>query len=626
MRSISTLVIYFTIGFLQILVGQPEIEKGYFMFPIKPGQVNYLTGSMGELRANHFHAGIDIKTGFQIGLPVYCSADGYVSRIKISSYGYGKVLYVTHPNGLTTVYAHLDKFKDSIASWTINKQYELQSFDIDVNLAKNELPVKKGQVIALSGNTGSSGGPHLHYEIRDEQEKVWNPLLFGFKEIKDTEPPIIDLVALRSFGINARIANEFGRKDFKLVQTGKNFIVPEPIPASGEIGIELKAHDQMNDMKNHYGISCIEVKVNGKETFFHNINSFSFEDGKKINAHIDYETLLTRNQRFQRCYVADGNNLDSYKKTPQSGRLFVVPGQQYKIEITVYDALSNNSTLTFTINGKESNTSIASTEISKGGYRIFENILKVKSKTAKDTVATFCFKGIKTFVKPAYLVNGFPVYLYDMRNGLIDSIIMARHYTERLNFVSIVPPCKEVTLKLDNFQLEFSDSALIDTLYLQMSHLKDPKGRQVLSIPESFVPVFGGINISYTPDKNEMLSFNSYIALNGRKYEDSKLIDNKLFAKTKYLGKFVVVKDTVPPSVKYVSNTSKSIKFNIADTDSGIESFRATIDGNWVMMNYEHKHKMIWSENLDKTKLLKGKFVLEVKDKAGNIKTYEKTL
>ncbi len=625
MRSISLLVIYFTIGFLQILVGQPVIEKGYFMFPIKPGQVNYLTGSMGELRSNHFHAGIDIKTDFQIGLPVYCSADGYVSRIKISSYGYGKVLYITHPNRLTTVYAHLEKFKDSIDLWTINKQYELQSFDIDVNLAKNELLVKKGQVIALSGNTGSSGGPHLHYEIRDEQENVWNPLLFGFKEITDTEPPVIDFMALRSFGIKSRVENEFGREDFKPVQSGKNFIIAKPISASGEIGIELKAHDRMNEMQNQYGVSCIEVKVNGKETFFHNINKFSFEDGKKINAHLDYETLLTKNQRFQRCYIADGNTIDSYKKTNQNGRLFVVPGQQYKIEITVYDALSNNSTLTFTINGKENNTNVVSAEISKGGYRIFENIFKIKSKTARDTVATFYFKGIRTLVKPAYLVNSFPVYLYDMRDGLMDSIVMSR-YTERFNFVSIIPPCKDVTMKLDNFQLEFSDSALIDTLYLQMSHLKDQKGRQVLAIQESFVPVFGGVKISYTPDKNEVLSSNSYIALNGRKYEDSKLIDNNLFAKTKYLGKFVVVKDSVPPVVRYVSNTTKSIKFNIGDTDSGIESFRATIDGNWVMMNYEHKHKMIWSESLDKTKLLKGKFVLEVKDKAGNIKIYEKIL
>jgi hypothetical protein len=625
MRNISTFVFYFIVGFLQISLGQPTIEKGYFMFPIKPGQPNFLTGSMGELRSNHFHAGIDVKTDFKIGLPVYCSADGYVSRIKISSYGYGKVLYITHPNGLTTVYAHLDKLNDTIGAWTLKKQYELQSFDIDVNLKKDELPVKKGQIIAKSGNTGSSGGPHLHYEIRDQSEKVWNPLLFGFKEITDTESPLFDFVALRSFGINARVENEFGRKDFKPLKSGKNFFITKPITASGEIGIEIKAHDRMNETHNQYGISCIEVKVNGKETFFHNINSFSFEDGKKINAHLDYETLVYKNQRFQRCYVSDGNKLNSYKKSSHSGKLTVLPGQTYKIEITVYDAYSNNSTLSFTIDGKESTTNVSSTELSKGGYRIYENILKIKGKTAKDTLADFFMKGNTIHVKPSYLVNGYPVYLYDLRSGLPDSITIDK-YTERFDFVAMIPPYKKTEIKYDNFLVSFSDTALIDTLYLQMKGIKDPKGRHILEIHDPSVPIFGAMQISYAPDKNETIHPNSYIALNGRKYEESAFKGDNLLAETKYLGKFVIVKDTIKPVVKYISHTTKSIKFNIFDTGSGVDSFKASIDGKWLLMNYEHKNRTIWSENLDKTETLKGKFILEVKDKAGNISTYEKTL
>jgi hypothetical protein len=625
MRHISTFVLYFILGFLQISLGQPIPEKGYFMFPIKPGQPNFLTGSMGELRSNHFHAGIDIKTDFKIGLPVYCSADGYVSRIKISSYGYGKVLYITHPNGLTTVYAHLDKLNDTIGAWTLNKQYELQSFDIDVNLKKDELPVKKGQVIAKSGNTGSSGGPHLHYEIRDQSEKVWNPLLFGFKEITDTESPVFDFVALRSFGINARVENEFGRKDFTPLKSGKNFIITKSISASGEIGIEIKAHDRMNETHNQYGISCIEVKVNGKETFFHNINSFSFEDGKKINAHLDYETLVNKNQRFQRCYVSDGNKLNSYKKSSHSGKLTILSGQTYKIEITVYDAYSNNSTLNFTIDGKESAYKVASTEVSKGGYRIYENILKIKGKTAKDTLANFFLKGNATHVLSSYLVNGYPVYLYDLRNGLPDSITIDK-YTERFDFVAMIPPYKKTEIKYDNFLVSFSDTALIDTLYLQMKGIKDPKGRHILEIHNPSVPIFGTMQIAYAPDKNETMHPNSYIALNGRKYEESAFKGDNLLAETKYLGKFIIVKDTIRPVVKYISHTTKSIKFNIFDTGSGIDSFKASIDGKWLLMNYEHKNRTIWSENSDKTTLLKGKFILEVKDKAGNITTYEKIL
>lgn len=626
MRFLSIILFYFTTLFYTYAQNQEVVDKGYFMFPIKPGQINHLTGSMGELRSNHFHAGIDIKTDFKIGLPVYCSADGYVSRIKISTYGYGKVLYITHPNGLTTVYAHLDKFNDTIANWVIHKQYDLESFDIDLPLKENELPVKKGQIIARSGNTGSSGGPHLHYEIRDSQERVWNPLLFGFKEIKDNIPPEFDFVALRGFGIDARVENEFGRKEYRPMKTGKNYVLTKPINAYGDIGVEIKAHDRMNETYNQYGISCLEVKVNGQETFFHNINTFSFDDGKKINAHIDYETLVHKNQRFQRCYVADGNRLASYKKSSHNGRIFIEPGQTYKIEVTIYDAYSNSSTLTFTIQGKENNHAQVVTDVlGKDGYRVYENILKLRSDRAKDTVAAFYFKGKVLDVPSAYTVNGYPVYLYDLRKGLPDSVAIGR-YVKEFDFVSMIPSYTRQEVKMDNFTVRFSDTSLIDTLYLQMKCLKDPTGRPCLELHDPSVPVFGMMDIAYLPENGEKLYSNSYLALNGRKYEETVQGDDNLLAQTKYLGKFVLVRDTVSPVVKYVSHTPKSIKYTIFDAGSGIDSFRATLDGKWILMNYEHKNKTLWSESLDKTKPLKGKFVLEVTDKAGNVRRVEKNL
>lgn len=624
MRVLGILIAIFCIVFQG--VAQSVVDKGYFMFPIKPGQPNYLTGSMGELRSNHFHAGIDIKTDFSVGLPVYCSADGYVSRIKVSSFGYGKVVYVTHPNGLTTVYAHLEKFNDTLSAWVLKKQYELQAFDIDLNPLPGELTLSKGQVLGRSGNTGSSGGPHLHYEIRDQQERVWNPLLFAFKEIKDNLSPEFDFVALRSFSINSRVENEFGKKDFKPLKSGKNYVISKPISASGDIGIEIKAHDRMNETHNHYGISCIEVKVNGEETFFHNINTFSFDDGKKINAHLDYETLVSRNQRFQKCYVSDGNKLASYKKASHNGKLKIIPGKTYKIEITVYDAYSNNSTLTFVIEGKENEHQLLTTDVlSKGGYRIFENIMKIKGKTTKDTLATFYLKGSPVILTSAYVLNGYPVYLYDLRNGLPDSVVLD-NYTQQFSFVSALPSYQSAEVKLENFLVNFSDTSLIDTLYLQMKCLKDPTGRHCIEVHDPTVPIFGGMNLSYLPEKGEKLPPHSYWALNGRKYEETIHSEDNLFAKTKYLGRFVIVEDTIRPVVKYITHTSKSIKYTIFDTGSGIDSFRATLDGKWLLMNYEHKTKTIWSENLDKTKPLKGRLILEVKDKAGNIRTVEKIL
>src|SRR5690606_4142631 len=150
------------------------------MFPVKPGQQNFLSGTMGEIRPNHFHGGIDIKTGAEIGWPIYAAADGYVSRYKASTYGYGNVIYLTHPNGLVTVYAHLDRFAEPIAGYMLRKQYENQSYELELKPEKDIFKFKKGDIIGYGGNTGGSGGPHLHFEIRDSNHTQYNPLRFKF--------------------------------------------------------------------------------------------------------------------------------------------------------------------------------------------------------------------------------------------------------------------------------------------------------------------------------------------------------------------------------------------------------------------------------------------------------------
>lgn len=167
------------------LAQKQSYPKGYYQFPIRPGLPNSLAGGLGDLRSNHFHAGLDIRTQQREGLPVYAAAEGYIYKVAVQRTGYGNVIYLRHPNGQTTVYGHLLKFSDPLATWVRQEQYKKQTFEIDLFPEAGQFVFKKGEVIALSGNTGGSAGPHLHFEVRDSKDNYLNPLYFGFNEIKD---------------------------------------------------------------------------------------------------------------------------------------------------------------------------------------------------------------------------------------------------------------------------------------------------------------------------------------------------------------------------------------------------------------------------------------------------------
>ncbi len=148
-----------------------------YLYPVYPGQPGSLAGTMGELRTTHFHSGIDIRTNNVIGWPVLASKSGYISRVSVNSSGYGNVIYITHPDGNTTLYAHLDKFLGDLGRHILDEQYRMKASEIDLFFHKDQFAVTRGDTVALSGNTGSSGGPHLHFEIRDPDNFALNPLI-----------------------------------------------------------------------------------------------------------------------------------------------------------------------------------------------------------------------------------------------------------------------------------------------------------------------------------------------------------------------------------------------------------------------------------------------------------------
>ena len=198
----------------QLSFSQVEYPQNYFRSPLDITLV--LSGTFAELRTNHFHSGLDIKTQQKVGKNVYTAAEGYVSRIKIQHYGYGKALYVTHPNGYTTVYGHLQSFSPKIEAYIKAKQYEKESYEIEVFPSASDLAVSKDEIIAYSGNTGGSGGPHLHFEIRDNEERPINPLLFGIN-VNDSKSPLISAVFAYPKDENSYINGKNNRTELRLI-------------------------------------------------------------------------------------------------------------------------------------------------------------------------------------------------------------------------------------------------------------------------------------------------------------------------------------------------------------------------------------------------------------------------
>ena len=321
---------------------QPKPEtypKNIFQNPLEIA--NYLAGNFGELRANHFHAGLDIKTQQREGLKVKAIGDGYISRINISPTGYGNALYIDHPNGYTSVYAHLREFTPELQEYVRKQQYANETFKIELHPKPNELPVKMGDLIALSGNSGGSGGPHLHFEIRDtKSEEPINPFYFGFDLPDSRKPSILGLYAYPILG-------DVNQKTNRVVVANGGII-----SASGKIGFGIKAYDKQNGSENNNGIHQINISVNDEPIYTFTANRFSFDEARAINATCDYADMQKNNSWVYQGFVKDGNPLRLFSNLKNNGILDIVDGQTYKIKIEVKDYAGNASTSQFTVNGK----------------------------------------------------------------------------------------------------------------------------------------------------------------------------------------------------------------------------------------------------------------------------------
>lgn len=334
-----------------------------------------LSGGFGELRANHFHSGIDYKTLQVINKPIYSIADGYVSRISVSPSGYGLALYVTHEDtGHTSVYAHLNSFADNIAAYVRKQQYEKETFRIELYPEKDMFPVTKGQQIALSGNTGSSGGPHLHFEVRDAiTQDPLDPLDFFKHTVLDTQKPDLRRISfypqLGKGVING--SNEPIRINIAKNNQGTPLAFGQTIRAWGKIGVGVEAYDKMNGQHNIYGIKHVRLFVDEKKHFSQTIGRYSFSNTSMLNALIDYEDWRKRRTFLMKSFVLPGNKLNFYDAV-DNGYININEERNYRMRYELEDYHGNVLTYSFVIEGVKQDIAVPE---DKGYYMsyIFRN-------------------------------------------------------------------------------------------------------------------------------------------------------------------------------------------------------------------------------------------------------------
>ncbi|MFK7832672.1 MAG: M23 family metallopeptidase [Winogradskyella sp.] len=543
--------------------GQSKYPQDYFRNPLDIPIV--LAGSFAELRATHFHAGLDIKTQQKEGLKVYTAAEGYVSRIKISHFGYGKALYITHPNGYTSVYGHLQKLSKKLEDFIKECQYEKESFEVEMFPNSEELIIEPNEIIAYSGNTGSSGGPHLHFEIRDNQERPINPLLFGL-EVKDSKAPYVTGVFAYPKDENATINGKNERVELRLIpQTTGDYEV-EKITAHGNIGFGVIANDKQDLAPNTNGLWNIQTFFNGNKSLEVAFKRFSFDETKHIKRYVDYDHYKRKKSKIQKLFIEKNNALSLFKDAYDNGYVTVEDSTASIYKIRIRDYHANETWVNIPVNGKHENIKRDSiTDVSK------------KSLVYSDQTTTLT-SGLVT-------VNFYKNTVYD------DTYIDFKVSSDTLFLDEDHIPMQKnfyINYDLNNYKSEHQDQLFIARLY---GYYKNP-----------------------------------YYVTTTRK-------GDVLTAKTKSLGTYALAMDSVAPEITPINFQDKKwiskyryLKIKITDDLSGISKFRATVNGKWILMEYDYKTNTLTHDFNDNiVNATKNELKLIVTDNVGNSSTFEAT-
>ncbi|MFA5328298.1 MAG: M23 family metallopeptidase [Prolixibacteraceae bacterium] len=545
-----------------------HIDPNYFDAPVKIPI--FLAGNFAELRPNHFHGGIDIKTQGRTGISVYAAAEGYISRIVLSPTGYGRALYINHPNGTTTVYGHLQSFVKPIDDYIRTIQYEKETFAIDQAVPEGMLPVKKGGLIAKSGNAGSSAGPHLHFEIRRTKEEVMlNPLLFHLP-VNDKTKPSIQALMVYPLSDDACVSGKQSPQRFYVIPGAKGYQlkVNQTIPVFGKIGFGVKTVDLLDGSPNKCAIYSIRLLVDKKLIYSFKMDEVAIVQSKYVNSHMDYSYAVRSGQRLYRTWLEPGNKLNVYDAVVERGILTETDEQIHHVTYEISDVYGNSTSLSFAIQSREMPV---------------KQVVHPGEKFRYDRNNEIDDDGIDFSVPEGALYSDVD-FIYEKKTNL------SRYYAPvfRLHDPSVaLHVACPLRIKADGLPERFQGKAMLAQI--------DPVSGRILSATGNF--------------------------------EHGWVVGN-----VRVLGNYTVVVDTVAPKIISISIAEKKLlkdvnglRFKVTDNLSGIEKYRGTIDGKWVLFEYDLKNNLI-SYSFDKIRMEFGKsheLVFEVVDYKGNSSTYK---
>ena len=545
-----TRLFLFSLLLVNTLDDNPQ-NKSIFISPVRIPLL--LSANFGELRIDHYHSGLDIKTQGVTGKEVVAAADGYIYRISVTPGGFGKALYMRHPNGYSTVYGHLDKFTPVIEDYITDRQYEKKSYLITSFPLAIQFPVKQGEVIAWSGNSGSSAGPHLHYEIRKSESEIpVNPLLFEFST-EDNIAPVIERLVIYPVNGNTLINNQKGLKKINVSGGNGRYFIPaeNEIRVNGLAGFGIKSFDLFNGSNNKCAIYSIELQIDTNTIFKYVMDGFSFDESRFINSHIDYETYIKENIYIERAYILPNDKLSVYKNVVNRGIFNFNDERIHHAEIIVSDAHNNKSVLSFDIRAQSLRS---------------EN----RSETTDQNLKLMPCNRSNKFVSENVSVNIPAGALYD-------------------------------TIYFD-YQKRPGTKEMLSDLY-QVHNIYTPVHKAyTLSIQPITVPA----------GKESKMTIVQLGADKKKSAVNTTWADGYLKAEALSFGNFYIGIDSIAPEISangLVSGTNltgkKEIRIKITDDLSGIKSYEPTIDANWALFEYDQKNNLL-IYRFDEKRITKG--------------------